>query len=73
MFALFALALLVIVTLGSELILAGAQRAERLMRRVASRRHDRWGLGLVSAVINLLQRDRTLYRALSAHAKLKLE
>ena len=72
MFALFAIALLVIVTLGSELILVGTQRATRLMRRVASRRHDRWGLGLVSAVINLLQRDRMLYRALSAHANAQI-
>ena len=73
MFALFAIALLVLSTLGSELLLVKGQRALHLLRRVASRRRGRCALGLVSAVISLLQRDQTLYEALCAHVKLRLD
>lgn len=73
MFALFAIALLILNTLGSELLLVKGQRAINLLRRVASRRRGRCELGLVSAIIYLLQRDQTLYEALCPHAKLRLE
>lgn len=73
MFALFAIALLVMTTLGSELLLDESQRAVDLLRRVASRRRGRCELGLVSAVMSLLRRDKTLYEALCPHAKLRLE
>src|SRR5215471_12116474 len=73
MFALFAIALLVMTSLGSCLLLAQGHRAQVLLRRVASRRRGRCELGLVSAMVWLLQQDKTLYEALSPHVKLKLE
>lgn len=73
MFALFAIALLMLTTLGSELLLVNGQRAMSLLRRVASRRRGRCELGLVSAMIYLIKRDQTLYEALCPHAKLRLE
>ena len=73
MFALFAIALLVMTSLGSCLLLAQGHRAQVLLRRVASRRRGRCELGLVSAMVWLLQQDKTLYDALSPHVKLKLE
>jgi hypothetical protein len=72
MFALFAIAVLVMNTLGSELLLKGPQ-AMRLLRRVASRRRGRCELGLVSAMVSLLQQDHSLYEALSPHVTLRLE
>ena len=73
MFALFALALLVLTSLGSRLLLAPSRGAPLLLRRVASRRRRRCELGLVSAMVNLLRQDKTLYGDLSPHIKLKLE
>src|SRR6266581_2170728 len=73
MFALFAIALLIMTTLGSKLLLAQGPRAKDLLRRVVSRRRGRCELGLVSAMISLLQRDKTLYNDLYPHLKLKLE
>jgi hypothetical protein len=73
MFALFAIALLVMTSLGSKLLLAPGHRAKDLLRRVVSRRRGRCELGLVSAMVSLLQRDKTLYDALCPHVKLKLE
>jgi hypothetical protein len=73
MFALFAIALLVMTSLGSKLILAQGPRAKELRRRVVSRRRGRCELGLVSAMVSLLQRDKTLYNDLCPHVKLKLE
>jgi hypothetical protein len=73
MFALFAIALLVMTSLGSHLLLAQGQGAKALLRRVASRRRGRCELGLVSAMVKLLQQDKTLYDELSPHGKLKLE
>ena len=73
MFALFAIAFLVMTRLGSRLLLAQGHGAKVLLRRVASRRRGRCELGLVSAMVRLLQQDKTLYDALSPHVKLKLE
>jgi hypothetical protein len=73
MFALFALALLVMTSLGSRLLLAPSRDAVRLLRRVASRRHRRCELALVSTMIYLLRQDKTLYDKLSPHTKVKLQ
>src|SRR5215510_4329593 len=51
LFALFALALLVMTSLGSKLLLAQGPRAKDLLRRVVSRRRGRCELGLVSAMV----------------------
>ena len=71
LFALFAMALLVLTSLGSQRLLAQGHRAQNLLRRVVSRRRGRCELGLVSAMVSLLQRDKTLYNALCPHVKLK--
>ncbi len=71
MFALCAMALLVMTSLGSKLLLTQGHRAKALLRRVVSRRRGRCELGLVSAMVNLLQQDKTLYGDLCPHVKLK--
>src|ERR671932_114959 len=53
MFALFAMALLVMTSLGSKLLLAQGHRAKDLLRRVVSRRRGRCEWGLVSAMVSL--------------------
>jgi hypothetical protein len=73
MFAWFALALLVMTSLGSQLLLAPARGAPDLLRRVASRRRGRWELGLISAMVCLIRQDKTLYDTLCPHLKLRLE
>jgi hypothetical protein len=60
LFALFALALLVVVSLAVKLLVAGGPDAEALLRRVASRRRGRWDLSLVSAIVRLLHEDKGL-------------
>src|SRR2546422_579156 len=71
MFALCAMALLVMTSLGSKLLLTQGHRVKALLRRVVSRRRGRCALGLVSAMVNLLQQDKTLYGDLCPHVKLK--
>src|SRR6266851_5579950 len=56
---------------GSPRVEPETHRAKDLLRRVASRRRGRCELGLVSAMVRLLQQDKTLYDALSPHVKLK--
>jgi hypothetical protein len=73
MLALFAISLLVMISLGSRLLLSPSRGAPGLLRRVVSRRQRRCELGLVSAMGNLLRQDKTLYDKLSPHVKLKLE
>jgi hypothetical protein len=73
LFALFAIALLVLTTLGMALLIRGGPGARQLLRRVASRRRGRCELSLVSAMIALVQKDRSLFAALSPQTKLNLE
>lgn len=73
MFALFAIALMVVVTLAIKLLVRGGQEGFELMRRVASRRKERWDLSLVSAMISLLKLDKSLFQHLSFHVKFNLE
>ena len=73
LFALFALALLVVVSLGIKLLVRGGSHAVVLLRRVASRRRGRWDLSLVSAMIQLLQHDKSLFAHLSPSIKLDLD
>jgi hypothetical protein len=73
LFALFAIALLVLTTLGMALLIRGGPEAKQLLRRVASRRSGRCELSLVAAIIALAQQDRSLFLALSPHTKLNLE
>lgn len=73
LFALFAIALLVVVSLGVKLLLGGGSGAVALLRRVASRRRGRWELSLVSAMVRLLQEDKSLFAYLSPRIRLNLE
>jgi Transposase DDE domain len=73
LFALFALALLVVVSLGIKLLVRGGPGAVALLRRVASRRRGRWELSVVSAMVRLLQEDTSLFVHLSPRIKLDLE
>ena len=73
LFALFAIALLVLTTLGMKLLIRGGPEALSLLRRVVSRRRDRCELSLIAAVIALVQKDRSLFAALSSRTKFNLE
>ena len=73
LFALVAIALLVVVTLASRLLLRPGAQASALLRRVASRRRGRCELSLVSAMISLLHQEPGLYAHLVPRMKLKLD
>ena len=73
LFALVAMALLVVVRLATRLLLRGDQHASALLRRVASRRRGRCELSLVSAMSSLLRQEPELYDHLAPRIKLKLQ
>ena len=73
LFALFALALLVVVSLGVQLLLRRGRHAWSLLRRVVSRRRSRCELSLVSAMLSLLQENQQLLAQLCPYVKLDLE
>lgn len=75
LFALFAIALLVAVSLGITLLASDGQRtlALALLRRVTSRRRGRCELSIVSAMVSLLQEDKSLLAYLSPSSKFNLE
>jgi hypothetical protein len=73
LFALFALALLVVVSLGVKLLVQGGPGAVALLRQVASRRRGRWDLSLVSAMVRLLRGDKNLFTHLSPHIQFNLD
>jgi hypothetical protein len=73
LFALFALALLVVVSLAAKLLVPGDLDAVALLRRVASRRRGRWELSIVSAMVRLLHADKGLFAHLSAYIKFNLD
>jgi hypothetical protein len=73
LFALCALALLVVVSLATRLLLRRDQHASPLLRRVASRRRGRCELRLVSAMISVLHQEPGLYDHLPPRIKLKFE
>jgi hypothetical protein len=73
LFALFALALLVVVSLGVKLLVRGGAVAVALLRRVASRCRGGWDLSVVSAIVALLRLDKRLFAHLSPTISLDLE
>jgi hypothetical protein len=73
LFALFALALLVVVSLAVKLLASGGPAAVILLRRVASRRRGRWDLSIVSAMVRLLQENKSLLAHLSSHIQFNLD
>lgn len=73
LFALFAIALLVLTSVGMRLLLRRGLQAQRLLRRVASRRRGRCELSLIAAVLALVQQDGSLFAVLSTRTKFSLE
>ena len=73
LFALVAIALLVVVSLASRLLLGHSTQVSALLRRVVSRRRGRCELSLVSAMIGLLHQEPGLYAHLVPRRKLKLD
>ena len=73
LFALVALALLIVASLATRLLLRRDQRASALLRRVASRRRGRCELSLISAMICLLHQEPELYGYLVPRMKLQLD
>jgi hypothetical protein len=73
LFALVAMALLVVASLATRLLLRGDPSAHALLRRVASRRRSRCELSLVSAMISLLHQEPGFYEYLAPRIKLKLD
>lgn len=73
LFALFVLALLVLITLGTFCLLPSDRTARALLRRVCSRRLDRCELSLISAMLSLLQQDSGLLDCLLPFTKFKLD
>ncbi len=73
LFALFALALLVVVSLAMTLLVSGGSDAVARLRRVASRRRGRWDLSIVSAIVSLLHEDKGLLAHLSTHMQFNLD
>jgi hypothetical protein len=73
LFALVAIALLIVASLATRLLLPGDQHASALLRRVASRRRGRCELSLISAMICLLHQEPELYAHLVPRMKLKLD
>lgn len=73
LFALVAIALLVVASLATRLLLGGGQHARALLRRVTSRRQGRCELSPISAMISLLHQEPGLYGHLAPRMKLKLD
>jgi len=73
LFALFAMALLALASLGTALLIPGDGIARRPLRRVASRRRGRCELGLMMATLSLIEQDRALFDCLFPSVKFKLE
>jgi hypothetical protein len=72
MFALFAISLLVLIHLGIKLLIDNIDSAS-LLRRVLSRRSNRSELSIISAMICLLQQDKTLFNELVSLSNFNLE
>ena len=72
-FALFALALLILVSLAIAVLLRDPKIAARLLRRVASRRRGRCELSLINAMLKLLEHDSSLFLWLDPKRFIDLE
>lgn len=72
-FALFAIAWLLLVSLGTALLGLGKHVLLQLLRRVASRRRGRWEVSLVNAILLLLKIDAALWQWLQHKTILDLE
>ena len=72
MFGLHAMAMLVLASVESEILLKNEEKGKEKMREVASRRKGGWNISLIRATIKLLKRDKSLYNCLNPFIKLNL-
>lgn len=72
MFGLHALAMLVLASVESEILLKDEKQGKEKMREVANRRKGGWDISLLRATIRLLKRDKSLYNCLNPFVKLNL-
>lgn len=72
MFGLHALAMLVVASVESEVLLKNTKKGAEKMREVANRRKGGWDISLLRASIKLLKRDKNLYNCLNPFVKLNL-
>ena len=72
MFSLHALAMLVLSSVESEMLLKNKNKGEEQMRKVASRKRGGWTISLITATIKLLKQDKSLYNCLNPFIKLNL-
>lgn len=68
-FALFAFALLILVSLAIAVLLRDPSSAQTLLRRITSRRRARCELSLIHAMLKLLQLDPALFARLDSRTK----
>ena len=72
-FALFAFALLILISLAIAILLDNPVMADHLLRRIVSRRRGRCELSLVNAMVKLLTLDAALFAWLDGGLSLNLE
>ena len=72
MFSLHAIAMLVLASVESEILLKDEKKGLKKMREVGSRRKGGWTISLIRATIKLLKRDKSLYNCLNPFIKLNL-
>lgn len=72
MFSLHALAMLVLASVESEVLLKNEKKGREKMKEVGSRRKGGWNISLLTATIKLLKQDKTLYNCLNPFVKLNL-
>lgn len=72
-FALFAFAMLILITLATRVLLKDPTRAKSLLRLVASRRKARCELSLLNAMLKILQQLPSLLSELDPNTKLDLQ
>ena len=72
MFGLHAIAMLVLASVESEILLKHEKQGAAKMREVASRRKGGWTISFITATIKLLKQDKSLYNCLNPSIKLNL-
>ncbi len=72
MFGLHAIAMLVLASVESKILLKNEKQGAEKMRGVASRRKGGWNISLITATIKLLKQDKSLYNCLNPFIKFNL-
>jgi len=72
MFGLHAIAMLVLASVESEILLKNEKQGAEKMREVASRRKEGWNISLITGTIKLLKQNKSLYNCLNPFIKFNL-